>query len=230
MYKQLRLYLLKPVFLFSVCIFLILVTQKILAASAFSSPVVVPDFVHANIGDFFACKKQIVKSCGASAESYKQYQLCLKNLQVGDQCKPFLTFSKLSGMLVKDSIEITRSSNNPNIALIHLYRYGANYSGDYYIISKTGDFVNITGTVNTIDATSDKNYTQIKQQFPKAEIWSLVEPNPEWNASPTGDRLGFRFPLLNGCHACARAGYAYVDYNFDQTGKFLGTKLIQLTK
>ena len=31
------------------------------------------------------------------------------------------------------------------------------------------------------------------------------------------------YPLINGCHACARAGAAIFNWNFDMRGKFLGT-------
>lgn len=44
-----------------------------------------------------------------------------------------------------------------------------------------------------------------------------------------GQRFTVRFDLL-GCHACTLAGYAHVAYDFDSSGKFLGTKLLRLSR
>jgi len=36
------------------------------------------------------------------------------------------------------------------------------------------------------------------------------------------------YPLRNGCHACASAGSALFNWNFDAQGKFLGTTFLGL--
>ena len=38
-----------------------------------------------------------------------------------------------------------------------------------------------------------------------------------------GTQFTVAYPLINGCHACARAGAAIFNWNFDMRGKFLGT-------
>lgn len=43
-----------------------------------------------------------------------------------------------------------------------------------------------------------------------------------------GQRFVIAFDLL-GCHACTLAGYAHVAYDFDSSGRFLGTSLLRLT-
>jgi len=37
------------------------------------------------------------------------------------------------------------------------------------------------------------------------------------------------YPLLNGCHACERAGFAIFTWNFDAQGKFLRTAFAGMT-
>jgi hypothetical protein len=47
---------------------------------------------------------------------------------------------------------------------------------------------------------------------------------PTRNLGPNGGtQFTVGYPLLNGCHACARAGMAIFNWNFDAQGKFLGT-------
>lgn len=54
-----------------------------------------------------------------------------------------------------------------------------------------------------------------------------------WPNSQTGPNGGVQFtvgyPLLNGCHACASAGFAIFNWNFEAQGKFLGTAFMGLT-
>ena len=37
------------------------------------------------------------------------------------------------------------------------------------------------------------------------------------------------YPLRNGCHACAHAGFALFNWNFNAQGKFQGTTFLGLT-
>jgi hypothetical protein len=54
-----------------------------------------------------------------------------------------------------------------------------------------------------------------------------------WSNSQIGQSGGVQFtvvyPLLNGCHACASAGFAIFNWNFNAQGKFFGTTLMGLT-
>jgi hypothetical protein len=70
-------------------------------------------------------------------------------------------------------------------------------------------------------------YRDVKAQFPDVDVWPGDRDGKIWPNSQAGPDGGVRFtvayPLINGCHACARAGAVIFNWNFDARGKFLGT-------
>ena len=70
-------------------------------------------------------------------------------------------------------------------------------------------------------------FQDLKRQFPNVDVWPGDRDGKIWPNSQTGPGGGIQFtvqyPLINGCHACARAGFAIFNWNFDAKGKFLGT-------
>ena len=70
-------------------------------------------------------------------------------------------------------------------------------------------------------------FQDLKRQFPKVDVWPGDRDGKIWPNSQAGPDGGVQFtvayPLINGCHACARAGSAIFNWNFDTRGKFLGT-------
>lgn len=70
-------------------------------------------------------------------------------------------------------------------------------------------------------------FQDLKGQFPNADLWPGDRSGKIWPNSQAGPNGGIQFtvqyPLLNGCHACASAGFAIFNWNFDANGKFLGT-------
>jgi hypothetical protein len=70
-------------------------------------------------------------------------------------------------------------------------------------------------------------FQDLKGQFPNVGVWPGDRDGKTWPNSQAGPNGGIQFtvgyPLRNGCHACANAGSAIFTWNFDATGKFLGT-------
>jgi len=70
-------------------------------------------------------------------------------------------------------------------------------------------------------------FQDLKGQFPNVDVWPGDRDGKTWPNSQTGPNGGIQFtvgyPLRNGCHACANAGAAIFNWNFDAKGKFLGT-------
>lgn len=70
-------------------------------------------------------------------------------------------------------------------------------------------------------------FRNLKAQFPNVDVWPGDRDGKMWPNSQVGPHGGIQFtvsyPLRNGCHACARAGDAIFNWNFDGTRKFLGT-------
>jgi hypothetical protein len=76
-------------------------------------------------------------------------------------------------------------------------------------------------------------FQDLKNQFPKVDLWPGDRDGKTWPNSQAGPNGGTQFvvgyPLLNGCHACARAGLAIFTWNFNAQGKFLGTTFLGMT-
>ena len=76
---------------------------------------------------------------------------------------------------------------------------------------------------------SDPAYPALKRRFPDLEIWPTSAEFRAMKRLPGGgQRFEFAYPLLNGCHACALAGYALVALDFGQDGVYQGFRLIRL--
>jgi len=76
-------------------------------------------------------------------------------------------------------------------------------------------------------------FQDLKNQFPQVDLWPGDRDGKIWPESQPGPNGGTQFvvgyPLINGCHACARAGLAIFTWNFDAQGKFLGTSFQGMT-
>ena len=76
-------------------------------------------------------------------------------------------------------------------------------------------------------------FKDLKFQFPQVDVWPGDRDGKTWPNSQPGPNGGIQFtvgyPLINGCHACARAGSAIFTWNFTAQGKFLGTTFVGMT-
>jgi hypothetical protein len=76
-------------------------------------------------------------------------------------------------------------------------------------------------------------FRDIKDQFPKVDLWPGDRDGKTWPNSQTGPDGGLQFvmsyPLRNGCPTCAHAGFAIFTWNFNPQGKFVGTSFMGFT-
>ena len=74
---------------------------------------------------------------------------------------------------------------------------------------------------------SSPGFQDLKAQFPNVDVWPGDRDGKTWPNSQTGPGGGIQFtvsyPLINGCHACAHAGFVIFNWNFDASGRFLRT-------
>jgi hypothetical protein len=71
-------------------------------------------------------------------------------------------------------------------------------------------------------------FQALKKKYPQVDVWpgdrSGVSPWPHVQPLPDGGKQFIvSYPLINGCHACARVGTVRFAWNFDVSGKFLQT-------
>lgn len=81
----------------------------------------------------------------------------------------------------------------------------------------------------------DPKYQALKKKYPQADLWpgdrSGNHPWPQVKPlSGGGTQFIVSYLFINGCHACARVGYARFAWEFDSSGKFLRTAYISLSK
>jgi len=115
------------------------------------------------------------------------------------------------------------------------YPLRANTNYGLLLVNGQPPIVNVED-LKLLDAKTMKQsfqFQDLKNQFPKVDVWPGDRDGKEWPNSQPGPGGGVQFtvsyPLINGCHACARAGFAIFNWNFDAQGKLLGTAFQGLT-
>ncbi|MFY9841597.1 MAG: hypothetical protein ACLP0H_08780 [Terriglobales bacterium] len=115
------------------------------------------------------------------------------------------------------------------------YPFRANTNYGLLLVNGRPPIVNIED-VKLLDRKTMEQSSQfqdLKNQFPKVDVWPGDRDGKVWPESQPGSNGGTQFvvayPLINGCHACARAGLAIFTWDFDAQGKFLGTEFQGMT-
>jgi hypothetical protein len=115
------------------------------------------------------------------------------------------------------------------------YPLRANTNYGLLLVNGRPAIVNVEDLTLLDRKTMEKSFQfqDLKNQFPKVDLWPGDRDGKEWPNSQAGPNGGTQFvvsyPLLDGCHACARAGFAIFTWNFDAQGKFLGTSFMGMT-
>lgn len=141
----------------------------------------------------------------------------------------------------KDAIEFTRIINGSGyldsfeeMGVVDLggvfYPSRLNDNGSVLLVNGVPKVIDVNSWEyhKNIDITKDPLYPSILEKFPQAELWAHAILNEMKQSPQGGQRFIFTMVLLNGCHACEKAGYAVIAYDFDSSGTFQGTSLIKL--
>ena len=85
----------------------------------------------------------------------------------------------------------------------------------------------------------DPLFLQWKKTLPQLDVWpgdrsagaAQIRFARVWpGANPGGQRFLFSYPLIDGCRACTRSGFANYWWEFDAKGKFQGARLFSVTR
>jgi hypothetical protein len=167
--------------------------------------------VSAKVGEpqFIACVVSVMQQAGASPAA-----------------TAFTTMLKGEGYL-----DHFRKMGRVDLASV-AYPFRANENGEYLLVNGVPRLVHLDDPENLkhIDITKDPLYPSLLRKFPKLELWGHADFKDMQRLPGGGQRFVFTLVLLNGCHGCEVGGYAHVAFDFDETGQFLGTRLLRLSK
>jgi len=115
------------------------------------------------------------------------------------------------------------------------YPLRANTNNGLLFINGTPRIINAEdlSLLNQAEMQQSPQFQNTKAQFPNVSVWPGDRDGTTWpNSNPNsegGVSFTLGYPLINGCHACARAGFAEFNWKFGPTGKFLGTTFMGMT-
>jgi hypothetical protein len=115
------------------------------------------------------------------------------------------------------------------------YPFRANENEGVWLVNGTPASVDVDNQrlLSKADLAKNANYAGLAKQYPQITLWPgdrngtdepIVKDLPQ-----KGRRFVVSYRLRNQCHACAVVGSAQFGFDFDQSGKFLGTKLLQVS-
>jgi len=120
-----------------------------------------------------------------------------------------------------------------DLAYVH-YPFRANENEGWLIVNGDPPMIDVDDLSHLPKAQLERNptYLKIKQKYPNLMLFggdrTMTRP-PAMVVQPNqGQRLIVEYRLLNGCHACERVGRATFAFDFDASGKFLGTILLEV--
>jgi hypothetical protein len=115
------------------------------------------------------------------------------------------------------------------------YPFRANNNNGLLFINGEPRIVNVENLKLLDRKTMEQSpqFKDLKFRFARVDVWPGDRDGKTWPNSQTGPNGGIQFvvayPLIDGCHACARAGFALFTWNFTAQGKFLGTTFVGMT-
>lgn len=160
----------------------------------------------AKTGDYESCILAVMKKHNASA------QAIAFNKYTNGWINDFKTYGKLT--VIVASIQ------------------AADFNTGYFIINDQGAVIDVYdyAILDQIDINKNPHYKEITQRFPNVRLYpplhtsfSYVTTSPE-----NTPRVVFTYSLVNGCSACEIVGTAKIGFDFDNDGKFINAKLIDL--
>ncbi|WP_244084438.1 hypothetical protein [Desulforhabdus sp. TSK] len=166
-----------------------------------------------NGGYDVSCIESMMREMGASVEAINVTRL-MKSTRKSDADAVYMSEFRKMGKVDLARI-VAPVWNDPN-------------TSEFVLVNGTPEIVPLWDNVRNTDISKDRLYPSLVKRFPKMEIWPIHEFVGMQQFQQQGQRFVFSFALLNGCHACEKAGGAEIAFDFDSSGKFVGTRLIRL--
>jgi hypothetical protein len=167
--------------------------------------------------------KKLSVTCSQKAQNPSDYQDCeIQYMQQHGASAAALAFFKETHGWINDY------RRYGNLTVVQALVMAADHSDAFYIINPLGAMIDVDDyeLLKTIDLSAAKSFQAILKKYPKAMLWFGNHNFPI--ASKNKQRLIFKYQLKDGCNACARAGYAWIGFDFDKAGNLKEVKLLRL--
>jgi len=106
----------------------------------------------------------------------------------------------------------------------------ANSNDQIFFVNGSPVAVSADEQAMKLDGKNNAEFIELKKTYPEAFIFPHAEMQSLMaiDGYDGGQMFMLQFPIVNGCHACARVGHATIAYGFDRNGKFAGAKLTRI--
>ncbi|RPH56237.1 MAG: hypothetical protein EHM81_13415, partial [Chloroflexi bacterium] len=99
----------------------------------------------------------------------------------------------------------------------------------YVMVNGAPRVVYAADDLGQVDITQAPNYPALLKKYPGLTLWESLNLFEGVEQLPGGgQRFIFRYDLVDGCHICRTGASAFVAFDFDRAGQFLGTTLLYL--
>ncbi len=174
----------------------------------------------------FEVMQKIYTNCGAQQGS-KMYECLLNEMAYAGASHSAIQFSALiNGHGYMNGFQQYGEIGVANV----YYVFRQDHNEGCLLVNCNPDFINVDNLdyLNTGDMEQNKIYQSLKNTYPQIGIFPGNREGtdyPEKQELPHhGERIIINYDLRNGCDNCQLLGFAYFSFDFDSTGKFLGTK------
>ena len=121
-----------------------------------------------------------------------------------------------------------RKMGQVNLAYMELPIRYASYGGTFLLVNGDPPLIKVGEAMDRINLRGDP---VLVRKYPKVDFFgSGIDFTKMELLPPGGQRFIFAFDLKDGCNACEVVGTANVAYDFDASGRFIGTKLLNFKR
>lgn len=171
--------------------------------------------------------QEIREKCGRSANDPVS-ECFLSIMQNGGASPEALTFSRLTGST--GYLSSFLDLGPIGIAFVN-FPFRANETQGVFIVNGSPAMIDVDQQTWLAHDELKKNltYTMIAERTPQVSVWpgNRNTGNAVGKRLPHGGvRITFPYILRNGCRACDVLGTATFAFDFERSGRFLGTKLL----
>ena len=183
-------------------------------------------------GPGMSVMQEIRDACGQLSGG--QFGECfLSMMQKGGASPEAVAFTRLTDNL--GYLRDFREAGPVDVAFVH-FPFRANENQGAYLVNGLQPMIDIDNQnlLANYELTKNLSYSRLARLYPEISVWPGDRSGTNYiviKKLPVGGvRFVAGYTLRNGCRACDVLGGVTFAFDFDRSGRFLGTKLMNVTK